>query len=244
MGRRPALSHLPQTGVPNPRAAEPVPARLVQEAAYFGSMLLRVLVVIVACLSAGVLGGSYANAAGCPTPQEDRVLAKSSTAVVWRGSRGLMGCHFPTGRAVVLNGSPGEDIHAHVAGRFAAISELNCDDKLEDECSSTDVGVWDLRDRREISSRSYDDYIGDDVFALLDDMRVTRGGAAVLLMRIAANREVWLLCPRQADRVAASDRFGPRLEKDGRFVWWLDGQTGERVEGFPPTCVKPKKPHR
>jgi hypothetical protein len=81
----------------------------------------------------------------------------------------------------------------------------------------TRVSLWDLRSRR------------------LEDFKLTRRGAAVLLLKVAANREVWLLCPRSADRLAAGDTIAPRLRQAGQTVWWTDSTTGDRT-GLRPTC--------
>jgi len=90
-----------------------------------------------------------------------------------------------------------------------------CDPKEEDgSCRYTRVSVWDLRSRRLVSARSYDDVNGDDVYAQLDDLKLTNRGATVLLLEVAANREVWLLCPRGAERVAAAQTIAPRLRQN------------------------------
>lgn len=122
-----------------------------------------------------------------------------------------------------------------IAGRFVAVATRRCDAREVGVCFDTRVAVWDLRSRRRVSIRSYDDNAGDDVYAELEDLKLTSRGAAVLLLKVAANREVWLLCPRGAERLAASETIAPQLRQAGRTVWWTDSTTGDRT-GLQPRC--------
>ncbi len=110
-----------------------------------------------------------------------------------------------------------------------------CDPKEDGSCLYTRVSVWDLRSRRLVSARSYDDVNGDDVYAQLDDLKLTSRGASVLLLKVAANREVWLLCPQSTERLAAAETIASRLRQTRRFVYWTDTATGGRT-GVRPKC--------
>ncbi len=199
---------------------------------------MRVLVLAVA-LSMTAAVTAHPASPRCQAPQDARVLARTSLSVVWEDRSEVVACLRSGSRVIVDPNSEDEDVRAWLTGRFVALATQFCDPKEEDRsCRYTHVSVWDLRSRRLVSARSYDDVNGDDVYAQLDDLKLTSRGATVLLLKVAANREVWLLCSRGAERVAAAQTIAPRLRETRRFVRWTDSATGEQT-GIRPTCRPP-----
>jgi hypothetical protein len=198
---------------------------------------IRVLLLVVALVVVGAVAPQSASAR-CRAPAGATVVAHTSRAVVWSAAVGVVGC-LRSGRAVVLD-RVGEDviardIVARIAGRFAAVSTTRCDDR-EGVCMTTKVSVWDLRSRRRIAKRAYDDVNGNDVYAQLDDMVVSSRGAAAVLLTVAANREVWLVCPDYVEREAAASNIAARLQRIGPNVWWSYTSGERRREGVRFTC--------